>query len=1188
MPAEFVHLHLHSDYSLLDGMGKIKDYVSLAKSHGMSALALTDHGAMYGALELYTTARAEGIKPIVGCELYVAPRSRFDKSGRTDADYAHLVVLARNYEGYQNLLKLVSLANLEGYYYKPRVDHELLERYSKGLIITSACIGGEVPKLLLQGDEKGARELADKYRSIVGRDNYFIEIQEHPFEEQQVANRKLIELARDMEIPLVATCDVHYPRQEDAEIQDILLCVQTGRMVSDENRMRMASDTNYMRPPEEMARIFGEVPEALSNTLRIAEMCDLEIPMGKWILPHYEVPPGYTPSEYLRRLCEEGIGKRYERETPEVRERLEYELSVIEQKGYVAYFLIVQDFANWSRQQGIAITTRGSAAGSLVSYLLGITSADPLVYKLPFERFLNPYRPSPPDIDMDFEDSRREEVIQYVAEKYGQDKVAQIITFGTMEARAAVRDVGRVLGISYGDCDSVAKMIQPGWSIATALESSAALREWYEKDPAIHKMLDVAARLEGVTRHASTHAAGVIISREPITNYAPVQNDASGSKPLIQYDMRMAEAIGLLKMDFLGLANLSILGRAVKIIKRTRGIELDLDRLPLDDAKTYELLSSGETTGVFQLESAGMRRYVKDLKPTNIYDLAAMISLYRPGPMENIPHYIARKHGTEPVEYLVPQLEPILRDSFGVLVYQDDILLISIELAGYTWEEADKLRKAVGKKIKSELEAQRAKFVKGCQEHGGLTKDQAAALWEWMEPFARYGFNKGHAAAYALVAYQTAYLKANYPSEYMSAFLTVGMGNAEKIASGIAECRRMGIEVLPPDINHSHEGFELEPEAAQGDGPVPIRFGLAAIKNVGSGPIRAVLEAREGLPDKRFKSLDHLCRTVDTRLVNRRVLESLIKAGACDEFGKRAQLLASVEEALALGQRAQRASGAGQLSMFGGETSAEEFVPTMTLPDAEEAPREQLLAWEKEMLGVYLADHPLTAALDNGSRGEDLYLLSDLSREMLGQTVRTIGMLTASRVLTTKKKDAMLVAKLEDLTGKMDFVVFPKVYEAHRELLKDDAILEVEGKLDERGDSLQLVCESVRPYSANPEEEARDEPAPEETPAQAGDGEARDANKVFEVRIMLPTTEDVDADIERMQMLYELLSSSRYRGEDRVSIQLAVGGRSIVVQPGSLDVRMSATLEAELEALLGGRRWRMIEASSPNGRHRVA
>ncbi|MDP9352151.1 MAG: DNA polymerase III subunit alpha, partial [Chloroflexota bacterium] len=1016
MAAEFVHLHLHSDYSLLDGMGKIKDYVGLAKSQGMGALALSDHGVMYGAVDLYTAAKKEGIKPIVGCEMYVAPRSMYDKEGRKDAEYAHLLVLARDYEGYQNLMKLVSLAHMEGYYYKPRIDHDLLARHSRGLIVTSACLGGEVPQLLLHGDEQGARERADKYRSIVGPENYFIEIQDHPFEEQQQVNRQLVKLAKEMNIPLVATCDVHYPRKEDAEIQDILLCVQTGRMVADENRMRMTTDSFYLRSPEEMERSFGELPESLSNTLQIAEMCNLEIPMGQWILPHFEVPPNETPTSYLRKLCQSGLSRRYTEVAPVISERLDYELDVIEKKGYSTYMLIVQDFVNWARQQEIAVTSRGSAAGSLVSYLINITSADPLEYELPFERFLTVHRPSPPDIDMDFEDSRREEVIQYVTDRYGHDKVAQIITFGTMEARAAVRDVGRVLGLSYSDCDSVAKMIQQGASLEETLESSSALREWRDRDPQIRRLLDVAARLEGVTRHASTHAAGVIISREPLVNYAPLQKEASGNKPLIQFNGPTAESIGLLKMDFLGLANLSILGRAVKTIMETTGRDIDLDTIPLDDTKTYELLSSGETTGVFQLESAGMRRYIKELKPTEIRDVAAMISLYRPGPMDMIPTYIERKHDPSKVSYLVPQLKNILRASYGVLVYQDDILLLSIDVAGYTWEEADKLRKAVGKKIKAELDAQREKFIKGCQSHGGLTQQKAMELWEWMEPFARYGFGKAHAAAYALVAYQTAYLKANYPSEYMSAFLTVAIGNSEKVAAGIAECKRMGIEVLPPDVNRSQEGFVLEPGEHQGR--TPIRFGLGAIKNVGSGPIQAIIKAREALPDKAFKSLDHISQQADSRLVNKRVLDSLIKAGALDGLGSRAQLLAVLDDAMAIGQRAQKASGAGQMSLFGAPTSDQDdvYVPSIILPAVADTPRDQQLAWEKEMLGIYVTEHPLTAALA-GERAENVSLVGEVTKEMVGQQVQVIGMLTGTRVLTTKKKQSMLVAKLEDLTG---------------------------------------------------------------------------------------------------------------------------------------------------------------------------
>lgn len=1186
MSADFVHLHLHSDYSLLDGLGKIKDYVGLAKSQGMRAVALSDHGVMYGAIELYTAAKKEGIKPIVGCEMYVAPRSMYDKEGRKDAEYAHLLVLARDFEGYQNLLKLVSAAHMEGYYYKPRIDHELLAKHSRGLIVTSACLGGEVPQLLLRGDEQGARERADKYRSIVGRENYFIEIQDHPFEEQQLTNRQLVKLARDMEIPLVATCDVHYPRKDDAEIQDILLCVQTGRMVADENRMRMTTDSFYMRSQQEMEASFGEIPESLSNTIRIAEMCNLEIPMGQWILPHYEVPPGETAASYLRRLCEAGLSKRYTTLTPQIQERMDYELDVIEKKGYSTYMLIVQDFVNWARQQEIAVTSRGSAAGSLVSYLINITSADPLEYELPFERFLTVHRPSPPDIDMDFEDSRREEVIQYVTNTYGHDKVAQIITFGTMEARAAVRDVGRVLGLSYGDCDSVAKMIQQGSSLADTLESSSALREWRDRDPQIRRLLDVASRLEGVTRHASTHAAGVIISREPLVNYAPIQKEASGNKPLIQFNGPTAESIGLLKMDFLGLANLSILGRAVKTIMQTTGREIDLDSLPLDDAKTYELLSSGETTGVFQLESAGMRRYIKELKPTEIRDVAAMISLYRPGPMDMIPTYIERKHDLSKVEFLVPQLENILKASYGVLVYQDDILLLSIDVAGYTWEEADKLRKAVGKKIKAELDAQREKFIKGCQSHGGLSTQKALELWEWMEPFARYGFGKAHAAAYALVAYQTAYLKANYPSEYMSAFLTVAIGNSEKVAAGIAECKRMGIDVLPPDINRSEEGFALE-QGQQTQGPTPIRFGLGAIKNVGSGPIQAIIKAREALPGKEFKSLDHISQQVDSRLVNKRVLDSLIKAGATDCLGSRAQLLAVLDDAMVIGQRAQKASGAGQMSLFGGRIKDEDevYVPSIILPVIADTARDQQLAWEKEMLGIYISEHPLTAALA-GERSENVSLVGDVSKEMVGQQIQVIGMLTGTRVLTTKKKQSMLVAKLEDLTGAIDLVAFPESYEKHRDLLRDDAILEVAGKLDERNDNLQMICDTVRLYTQGEElDESR-------ISQEGGDEEAIEApwapdpERPQELRVVLPTTPSLETDIERMHLLYKTLK--RYPGSDRVTLQLSVGERSIVMEPHNLEVLYSAALETELESVLGGRHWRLMESQRRQGPDKVA
>lgn len=1165
-------MHVHSDYSLLDGMGKINDYVAAAKAAGMDALALTDHGVMYGAYEFYTTARKAGIKPILGVEMYVAARGRLRKETREDQGGAHLLALARDERGYRNLLALTTAAHLEGYYQKPRIDHELLSRHSDGLVITSACLGGEVAQLILHGREREAMEWADLYRSIAGRDNYFIEVQSHPVEEQERANKALVALARAMEIPLVATTDAHYVWREDAPIQDILLCIQTGKYASDTNRMRMGADTYYLRTPEEVRADWAELPEACDNTLLIAEMCDLDLQLGKWLLPRFEVPGNFADEdEYLRHLLREALTRLKphllaEGKDPKAYgERAKYECDIICAKGYSAYFLIVADFVAFARARGIAATSRGSAAGSLVSYLLGITTADPLEYDLPFERFLNAYRPSPPDIDMDFEDGRREEVIRYVSEKYGEDRVAQIITFGTMESRAAVRDVARVLEVPFGDADTLAKLIpdkpQP-WSIEEALEGVPALKARYDGDGVARRVLDTARRLEGVTRHASTHAAGVIIGCDPLVQHAPMQKDAKGGKPLIQYEMGAAEGVGLLKMDFLGLANLSVLGRALGAIRQARGVELDLASLPLDDPKAYALLATGETTGIFQMESAGMRRYVRELRPSSVRDIAAMIALYRPGPMEFIPNYIRRKNGEEPVSYLVPQLEPILRESYGVLVYQDDILLISIEVAGYTWEEADKLRKAVGKKIKAELDAQQEKFIKGCQKHGGISQEKAEELWGWMLPFCRYGFGRAHACAYSLVAYQTAYLKANYPSEYMSAFLSVfaAKDNTEKVAAGIAECRRMGVEVLPPDVNRSGVGFSLEPGSGRPGEPTPIRFGLGAVRNLGTTPVQALIAAREAQDGGRFAGLSVLCGSVDGRTVNRRGIESLIKAGALDGFGGRAQLLAALDSEMTAGQKALAAREAGQMGLF--ELGAAEKAPAaeVSLPEVEPETEAQRLAWEKEMLGLYVSSHPLSSMLA-GERPEGLTLLSELDREMIEERVRVIGVLEGGREVATKRKSTMYVATLSDTTGAVDLVVFSSVYERYRENLREDIVVEVWGRVEERGEGLQLACETVRPYVPGATSPA---PLLAVVPS-AIEPEPEPGGQRF--RVHLPITDHLDADIARFRDLRALLEE--YPGDARVEFDIQVNQRQQVVFE-SQDVRVSVIPELirRLEQLL--------------------
>ncbi|HET8626926.1 MAG TPA: DNA polymerase III subunit alpha [Thermomicrobiales bacterium] len=1171
--SKFVHLHLHTDYSLLDGLGKIDAYMKRAVEYGMQAMAITDHGVLYGAVNFYQAAHQAGIKPIVGVEAYVAPRGMRRKEGRDDAENYHLVLLAKNETGYKNLIKLVSLAHTEGFYYKPRVDHARLAEHAEGLVCLSACLAAEVPRLLVAERYEDARERAIMYQRMFGEGNYFLELQHHPsIPEQALVNRGVIELGKELGIPLVCTADVHYVDQADMAIQDVLICIQTGKTLDDPKRLKMTSDTNFFRSPDEMAELFRDVPEAVDNTARVADLCELEIRTGVWVLPHFPVPEGKTTEEHLRERAEDGLRKRLAggrrrgdggrsaaaaADMPvalaptgipvEYQERLDYELDIIAQKGYPAYFLIVQDYANWSREQGIAITTRGSAAGSLVSYALGITSVDPLVYQLPFERFLNPYRPSPPDIDMDFEDSRREEVIEYVTRKYGADKVAQIITFGAMEAKLAVRDVGRVMGLSYGEVDRVAKLIPNMTGLDRALESVPELQKLRDADPQVAKLLDTARRLEGVTRNAGTHAAGVIITEQPIAEYAPVQKDTGGGdKAVIQYDMRNAETIGLMKMDFLGLANLSVLGRAVKIIKEYRGLDLDPDTLPLDDPQTYALLATGETTGLFQVESGGMRKYLKDLKPNDILDIAAMIALYRPGPMPMIPAYIERKHDPSKVEYLDPSLEPLLKDSYGVLVYQDDILLISIEIAGYNWEQADKFRKAVGKKDLALLAEQQEKFVKGCQQHGGLTKEKAQELWDWMLPFARYGFNKAHAAAYAQITYQTAYLKANYPVEYMAAFLSVAMGDGDKVVKGVLEAKRMGIPVLPPQVNDSRSDFSIETVAGEdGASREGIRFGLAAVKNVGQGPIEAILAARDGEPGRRFASLARLCQQVDSRVLNKRVLESLIKAGALDDLGGRAQLLEGLEKALSAGQKAQQAREKGQISLFGGLGGAEAApAADFVLPPAEELPRKTILAWEKEMTGLYLSEHPLSLI----EPGPGVTPLGEISAEQSGHNVTIVAMIGSVRRIITKRNTTMGVLTVEDLSGTLELVAFPECFEKHADVWAEDTIIRAVAKVDLRNDQVQLICESAEPFVQRAAAEKR-----------RGSGAT--------LRLTLKPSGDFWQDTARLAQINETLRL--FDGDDRVVFHVRSRAGEVRLMAQGRGVACGPELEAALTDLLG-------------------
>ncbi|MBI3746232.1 MAG: DNA polymerase III subunit alpha [Chloroflexi bacterium] len=1049
---DFVHLHTHSEFSLLDGLGRIPDLVDEAGVQGFDSLGITDHGALYGAVAFYQAARNKGIKPIIGVETYVARRSMTDKEGKADAQPFHLILLASDMTGYRNLCRLVTDAHIDGYYYKPRIDREHLAKHSEGLIGLSACLNGEVSRALEVDDWDLAKVLAGEYGEIFGKDRFFLELQDHGLPEQQRLNEQLLRLAPETGLPLVVTNDLHYVHRRQAPAHDVLLCVGTGNNLDTPGRMKFESDNFYLKSAAEMAALFPEQRGALLNTRRIAEMCDLQLPLGETRIPHFPVPEGETPASWLRSECERGLAWRYGTVTPELQARLDYELGVITSMGYAGYFLIVADFIRFAREQGIQTTCRGSAPGSIVTYTLGITPVDPIAYGLPFERFLNPDRVTMPDIDVDFQDDRRDEVIAYVSRKYGTDHVAQIITFGTMLARAAIRDVGRVLGHSYGDVDRIAKAVpnQLGIRLEEALEISPQLREQYDGEEGVKRVIDFARQLEGVARNASTHAAGVVISREPLTELMPLQKATNSESLMTQYEMHAIEALGLLKFDFLGLSNLTILKNAVDTVKAHRNIDIDLDHIPLDDAATFELLASGETTGIFQLESAGMRRYVRDLRPSSVFDLAAMVALYRPGPMDNIPAYIRRKHGQEPVTYLHPLLEPFLERTYGIFVYQEDIMAAAIALGGFTGPEADTLGYAIRKKKSSVLRAQKEKFVSQAAERG-VPAQTIDAVFKAFEPFERYGFNKAHATCYGLIAYQTAYLKANYTVEYMTSVLSAFRSSEEKVAAAVAECRRLGIEVRPPDVHRSQVEFTVEGDA--------IRFGLLAVKNVGQGAIESIIAARQA--DGDFRSLTDFCTRIDLRLGNRKVLESLAKVGALNAFGHPAQILEGLDDATAAAQATQRDRITGQTSLFDmGATDAAAL--ERPLPATPEAPSRERLRWEKELLGLYLSEHPMGEVADRVGDYVTAYSGDLKSDETLdGQRLVLGGIVVGSRTVVTRARSTMAVVTLEDLQGSIEVVVFPKLYDTTAPIWAEGSILLVAGRVDHRGEDVSLLADLV-------------------------------------------------------------------------------------------------------------------------------
>ena len=1036
MAKNFVHLHVHSEYSLLDGACRISDIVTTAAEFGMPAVALTDHGVLYGAMEFYFAAKAKGVKPILGCEMYVAPRGHRDRSVR---DEYHLTVLAQDARGYRNLMKLVSAGFLEGYYYKPRVDLELLAQHQAGLIVLSGCLGGGVQQRLLHDEMPGARALISDYQAIFG-DRFFLELHHHHNPLEDKVRGRLIEMARESGIRTVATNDFHYLRKSDSAAHDVLLCIGTGKMVADADRMRFDGDDFYFKSADEMRELMSDAPEACDATLAIADMVDIDLETKVFALPSFSVPDGHGDDcAYLRELCLAGLKERYGDPSPAHYERMEYELGIIERMGYASYFLIVWDFIRYARERGIPVGPgRGSAAGSIVAFALRIADIDPLRYNLFFERFLNTDRISMPDIDTDFCFERRGEVIKYVTEKYGADRVAQIVTFGTMAARAAVRDVGRVMGVPLADVDRIAKLIPAiptsPVSIQQAIDQVPDLGAIYQRDPQARRLLDTAMRVEGLARHASTHAAGVVIAPGPITDYAPLVK-LGDDDVNTQYSMEWVEKVGLLKMDFLGLRTLTVMESAAQEIRRTEDPAFTLEGIPLDDEKTYALLSAGQTSGVFQLESPGMRRYIAELKPNRIEDVIAMVALYRPGPMDWIGDFIAGKHGRRKIAYLHPKLEPILAETYAVAVYQEQVMQICRDLAGYTAGEADQMRKVIGKKIKEKIPAERSKFVDGCAAHG-IDRKLAERIWQFVEPFAGYGFNKAHSVCYGLLAYRTAWLKANHPLAFMAALLTSVKGNTDKLVEYLGECARSGLRILPPDVNESGTDFTVVDGA--------IRFGLAAVRNVGGGAIAELLERRAV---GRFTSLPDLCARVDCRVVNRRVLESLVKAGAFDGLpGNRAQKLSALDAALEFGQKLAQERDLGQTSLFG---SSGADLPPPALPDLPDVPMPLRLAQEKEAIGLYLSGHPLAdkTALLTQRTTCTIRDARDLPEDEL---VSIGGVVTSARRVVTKAGGQMLVAVLEDLTGAMEAVVFPKWYAQLSPLFADEAIIVVKARVKER------------------------------------------------------------------------------------------------------------------------------------------
>jgi DNA polymerase-3 subunit alpha len=1145
--SDFVHLHVHSEYSLLDGAAQLEKLVDRAKELKFPAIALTDHGNLFGAIDFYNAAMKAGVKPILGCELYVAPGGRKER-GSQDGGYEganHLTVLVRNRTGYKNLVKLVSRAFLEGFYYKPRVDRELLAQHADGLLVLSGCLNSEVSRMLSAGDAAKARETAGWYQEVFGKDHYFMEVQAHGIEEQERVMAETIRIAKSIGAPVVGTNDSHYLENGHSRAHEALLCIQTGTNLQDNGRFRFSTQEFYIKSAEEMARVFADLPEACRNTLAVAERCNLTLEFNQFHLPRYVVPSEHTLDSYLHELAHAGLKRRYGANPGDAIEaRLAHELAVIEKMGFAGYFLVVWDFIRYAREQGIAVGPgRGSSAGSLTAYSLGITNVDPIRYGLLFERFLNPERISMPDMDIDFSDDRRDEVIRYVAERYGRDRVAHIITFGTLGAKAAIRDVGRVLGMPYGDVDRIAKLV-PNFplniTLDDAYQKSLPLAEMVRTQANVKELWEIARTLEGCTRHASVHASAVVISDEPLEEYIPLYKDPKRPELITGFAMGPIEKLGLLKMDFLGLRTLTVLANTVALIKESRGLQLDLDRLPLDDKKTYEMLSDAKTFGVFQLESSGMRDALRGLKPEQLEDLIAMVSLYRPGPMELIPDFIQRKHGRSKITYEHPAMEKFTRETYGIMVYQEQIMQIASEMAGFTMGEADILRRAMGKKDRELMAKQREKFIAGCRERNTVPA-KAERVWELMEKFAGYGFNKSHAAAYGLVAYQTAYFKANYPVEFMAALLTSEMGDTDKIVKYIEECRAMGIQVVPPDVNVSAVQFSVAGDT--------VRFGLAAIKNVGEAAMQSILKARSA--EGTFKTLDDFCVRVDLRLVNRRVVESLIKAGAFDSLGlTRAHLLATTDTALESGQRQQRDRAEGQGSFFDmpAVAPARPVTPIEITPEWE---ADQRLAFEKEVLGFYISGHPLARYRDV-VEPLGVTTTADLAAKGHGARVVLFGHANGLKETSTKGGNRMAFFTLEDMEGTVDITVFPEPFKTAAACLRSGEAVLVRGRVDDGDKGRVVLAEDVRMLEQALAESAGSRPK---------NGAVSEPNAC---RIRFAPGEDPGAALAAVRQLCD-----QHPGRVPVFLHLLIGGQEVVVRTRGLSVDGSKELVTEGETFLG-------------------